>query len=396
MQSKKFYPHAKEAIVADNKFIDMQATRISLPTYDTHMQCLPKPFWKGHEDAIACYNKVWKLAFKNLRNPQKESGFVSPFISTAFNGFLFMWDSCFILMFTRYGKSAFNFQRTLDNFYSMQHEDGFICREINEVTCEERFERHDPVSTGPNIMGWCEWEYFKNYGDKERLKKIFPALLAYHRWMRNYRSWQDGSYWSSGWGCGMDNQPRCHEGYSHDFHHGFMSWIDATAQALLSAKCLLAMREHVSGKYELEDIHKEIILLTDYLNEKMWNDKLGIYTDRFRDGTLSDVVTIGGFWPILAGAANDEKVERMLQLLEDPSHFNRPHRVPTLSASNPEYDGEKGDYWKGSVWAPTNYMVLRGLRSLKNRNADRLACEIGRNHINNITEVFNKTGNALN
>jgi hypothetical protein len=36
-----------------------------------------------------------------------------------------MWDSAFILLFARYGSRAFDFQRTLDNFYAKQHPDGY-------------------------------------------------------------------------------------------------------------------------------------------------------------------------------------------------------------------------------------------------------------------------------
>jgi hypothetical protein len=81
---------------------------------------------------------------------------VSNFIDTAFNNCLFMWDSAFILLFARYrthththtartarteyafvlmnavaspagryGSRAFDFQRTLDNFYAKQHPDGY-------------------------------------------------------------------------------------------------------------------------------------------------------------------------------------------------------------------------------------------------------------------------------
>ena len=40
----------------------------------------------------------------------------------------------------------------------------------------------------------------KSFGDKERLAKVFPCLMAYHEWMRENRTWRDGTYWSSGWG----------------------------------------------------------------------------------------------------------------------------------------------------------------------------------------------------
>ncbi|MFZ4569919.1 MAG: trehalase family glycosidase [Bacteroidales bacterium] len=48
-----------------------------------------------------------------------------------------------------------------------------------------------------------------------------------------------------------------------------------------------------------------------------------------------------------------------------------------------------GGYWRGSVWAPTNYMVLRGLT---NYHRDSPAYEIALNHLNNVVEVFNRTG----
>ncbi|MBN2712665.1 MAG: glycoside hydrolase, partial [Planctomycetes bacterium] len=316
MSDGTIYPHVEQEIFKDNPFPGREMRAVTLPDFDKFYNQLPQPYWAGHDDALACYRKTWEIAYRNILSPKAGTGFVSPFIDTAFNGDLFMWDSSFILMFARYGKSAFDFQGTLDNFYAKQHNDGFISRQLNEETGAERFERHDPSSTGPNVMPWCEWEYYLNFGDKERLTNIFPALFAYHRWMRSYRSWPDGSYWSSGWGCGMDNQPRCPEDCNHSFHHGFMSWVDATAQALISAQYLLKMGKEIAAAYDLSDLDKEVKALTGYLNEKMWNEELGIYTDRFRDGSLSNVITVAGFWPILAGVVDEYRLGRMMDLLD--------------------------------------------------------------------------------
>jgi len=119
-------------------------------------------------------------------------------------------------MFGKYADRIFHFQGTLDNFYSHQHKDGFICREIVEATGEDCFLRHNPSATGPDVMAWCEWEYFLNFGDRDRLEKVFPPLMAYHRWMAENHTWPDGTYFSTGWGCGMDNMPRqIHGNYIH-------------------------------------------------------------------------------------------------------------------------------------------------------------------------------------
>lgn len=240
-------PYVEDRYAEKNEFISMQPDMSALPDFEKEKGKLPEPVWAGHDDEIAAYYKAWEIAFRNLGKPTKESGFVSPYIDAAFNGHIFMWDSCFMLMFGKYGDSVHCFQKTLDNFYCKQHKDGFICREINELDGVDRFYRHDPTSTGPEIMAWCEWQYYKNYGDKERLKKVYYPLLSFHHWLKNYHRWKDGSYWSSGWGCGMDNLPRCDLSLIPDsedwmletFHHSYMSWIDATLQAAMSCEYLI-------------------------------------------------------------------------------------------------------------------------------------------------------------
>ena len=101
-------------------------------------------------------------------------------------------------------------------------EDGvitYIGKEARQADREIRadgsdcFERYDPVSTGPNLLPWAELQYYRQFGDIDRLHRVFPALVAYAQWWKLNRTWKDGTYWSSGWGTGMDNMPRVPEGY---------------------------------------------------------------------------------------------------------------------------------------------------------------------------------------
>ena len=99
---------------------------------------------------------------------------------------------CFYHHVCRYGQRFFPFQATLNNFYSKQHPDGFICREIR-VDGSDCFSRYDPTSTGPNILPWSEWLYFTQYGDEARLNKVFPVLAAYYKWLKLNRTWRNGT-----------------------------------------------------------------------------------------------------------------------------------------------------------------------------------------------------------
>ncbi len=385
-----YYPtYVPDPFAEANPFRTMTPEDAPLPTLDAVRDLLPTPTWDGHEQTIACYWKVWELAFSHLHRPAPGSGFVANYIDTAFNDCIFLWDSAFILLFARYGRRAFDFQRTLDNFYAKQHPDGFICREIGRAAGDDRFQRFDPGSTGPEVMPWNEWEYFLQSGDTARLAQVFPALVAYHRWMRMYHTWRDGSYWSSGWGCGMDNQPRMDESKYHvELQHGHLVWVDACMQAVFSARVILQIAAVLGREAEVPDMQAEIAKLGRFINDRLWRDADAFYYDMDGDDALTGVKTIGAYWALLAGLVPLERRERFIAHLRNPAEFDRTHRIPTLSADHPAYKDD-GRYWRGGVWAPTNYMVLRGLTA---NGQDALAHEIAINHIENVTEVFGSTG----
>lgn len=389
----RLFLHNGNLFYAENKFVERNTylgcppNTERTPDYAEHKHLLPLPVWEGHEDTVRCYEHVCERAFENFKTPVVESGLISPFIDTAFNGNLFMWDSAFNVMYGRYFSHVANFQTTLDNFYARQHADGFICRELSETEAGDRFSRDDPGSTGPNILPLAEWQYYLGTGDKERLSRVFDPLCGFYKWFMDNRSWQDGSYFSCGLACGMDNQPRQAEGYDPMVSHGFMSWIDTSAQQYLSAELLLKMAAELGREKDVAWLAEDADRLYKIINEKMWSERDGFYYDTRRDGSHSGVKTIGAYWTLLAGLVPEERVSRFVAHLDEESEFKRAHRIPALSADNPHYD-VTGGYFCGGVWPQTNYMVLLGLE--KYGYAD-LAYEIACNHVDNVTKVFNKT-----
>ena len=382
--TERYDTHVANAWVRENQFISLPPDQTELPSYSQSREVLPEPIWPDHAAAIACYWRAWELAFGNLKQPDSGNGFCSNYCDTAFNGNLFMWDSSFITCFGVYGRRAFNFQGTLDNFYRKQHADGYICREISEADGQDCFHRFDPCSTGPNVLAWAEWNYFLKTGDRQRLERVFPALVAYHKWLRTYRTWPDGSYWSTGWGTGMDNLPRVTGGDHLYWGHGHMTWVDATFQAILSAKVLIRIAGLLGRPAEVQDLRDEVERLAEYSNSYLWNRQSGFYFDRFPSGELSAVKHIGAYWALLAGCTPPDHIPALVAHLENPAEFNRAHRIPALSADDPKYSGT-GDYWCGGVWAPTNYMVLKGLDEI---GWGDLAHQIAKNHLDNVVRVF--------
>ena len=380
-------PYVNNPLVEENVYRTMPPNEDPLPSFEDARDKLPQPFWLGNETAIDCYWRSWELGFSHLLSPTPDNGFVSPYLDTAFNGHLFLWDSAFAMQFGMYGSRAFHFQGTLDNLYCKQHPDGFICREIDEADGQDAFERFDPSSTGPNVLPWAEWNYFLRFGDRERLARVFPVLLAYTQWFRMHRTWLDGTYWSSGWGCGMDNMPRVEPGYDPCFSHGRMRWLDASIQAIFAAALLGRMARVLGRENSVNGLRQEAEQLKEQINASMWDENSAFYYDQFASGKLSSVRHIGAYWALLAGIVPRDRLDSFIAHLDDPAEFNRHHRIPTLAHSHPDYD-PNGGYWRGGVWAPTNYMVLKGLRSC---GFGSLAHLIARNHLDNVVSVYEDT-----
>ena len=188
----------------------------------------------------------------------------------------------------------------------------------------------------------------------------------------------------------MDNMPRFASNYNVAFSHGHMVWVDACIQQVLSAKILVKIAE-IIGRENDESIallKEEVANLTEVINEKLWHEDDAFYYDLWKNGELNKVKSVGAYWALLADIIPPERLERFVAHLDNENEFKRPCRVPSLSADSPDYS-ELGRYWKGSVWAPTNYMVLKGLE--KNGYFD-LAYDIARNCLENVVTVFQNDG----
>lgn len=68
---------------------------------------------------------------------------------------------------------------------------------------------------------------------------------------------------------------------------------------------------------------------------------------------------VTGFWPLWTGLVPSDRVAACARHLLDPRSFWRHHPVPSLAADSPAYCAG-GDYWRGSVWAPTNAATAWG------------------------------------
>lgn len=124
------------------------------------------------------------------------------------------------------------------------------------------------------------------------------------------------------------------------------------------------------------------------INKWMWDEGQGLYFDVDTEGNKTKWVTVATFWPMLAGVSDAEQSRKLVENMLDPEMFWRQVPLPTL-AYNQELYNPTGCYWRGGVWAPTNYMAVQAL----NRNGyEKEATELASRFLNAILEVYRQTG----
>ncbi len=339
---------------------------------------LPKPIFPSRADYIKLYYAAWEMAWQKISRGTSANGFVKEYMDEGFNEMIYQWDTCFMLAFAVYGRNIFPVMQSLDNFYGKQREDGYIQRVYSEQT---GLQAGDPTENEPMInpplFAWIELRYAVISGDTTRLPRVLPILIKYFDWIE--KNTQSDSirnlYYNSPLGSGMDNTPRPF------VERG--GWIDATAQHALAAKCISEIAKIVKDSRTEKYFESKSRQIFFTLQKYNWNKNKNFFFDVSSGGVQNSVQHIGAFWTLHLDSYFPGRFE-FINHLRNPKEFWRPHVVPTLSADDPNYN-PRGHYWRGSVWAPTNFMVVKGLEYQQQFS---LADSIAENHLQNMTKIF--------
>jgi len=337
---------------------------------------LPRPYVDGHPDWTEMHDLAWRIAFKNIFHRE---GTPAPWYMH--EGMaprqIWQWDSCLMALFCRYLPDIYPGVESLDNFYGYQAEDGYISMSYLVPEGAEAY----GCRVNPPLFAWAEWLHYETTGRAERLARVLPLLVRYFDWIKEHRTRPNGAYWYTSPGAGgMDNSPRQS---NTEWDGGMMGWVDLTAQQALSARYLTSIASLLGEDDTAARFEEEFELLRTLLNDEFWCMRSGFYHDIFSDGGWLSTMTLASYWPVLAGVCDPPRAQCMADHLLNPREFNRPHRVPSLSAADPNYMDD-GQYWRGGVWPPTNYMVCC---AMKENGFAGLALEIATNHLEMIART---------
>ncbi len=337
------------------------------------LSALPAPVLEGKPEWLALYDFAWRTAARHIRHSRGRDHMDAAWSPT--KNYQWVWDTCFMTLYCRYGNGQFPGIQSLDNFYDLQREDGYISMTYDLTTGEEPW----PNRINPPLFAWAEWEYARTTGDLSRLPRVTPAierLMAWidanrrtqpHRRLKSTDNAEAGRgesannyqlyYFKDGGSSGMDDSPRSPRVEEAGQH---MAWIDLSAQMALSFRMLGKMHRAMGNAEAASRWEARAAETGALINEELWCSRTRFYHDRMIPRNFNASKTAAGFWPILAGVCGSERLNALVHHLLDPREFNRDVPVPSLAADDCNYD-PRGTYWVGGVWPPTNYMITRGL-----------------------------------
>ncbi|MBN2651078.1 MAG: hypothetical protein JXR63_01745 [Spirochaetales bacterium] len=323
---------------------------------------LPQPVYDANPGYVDLYWEAWESAWRHVKFD--DGAIRSPFMDEAcWDGTLWIWDSCFMTLFTKYANRDFPGIENLDNLYGVFYEGAQASQRIH-------------IPDNPPLFAWVEWEHFKKSGDLARVRQLLlekKYLQRHYEFIKNARTgdrfegvdepirlnWGKlGSSWTGG-ASGMDNTPRG----QHSGGYSSIYWIDIISQQALSAlyisRLFDAIEQPEPSKFYMQEYEK----LKKLINNYYWDSEDGFYYDiqKKKPYAKDKTMTPASFWAMLAEIPTPEQAEQMAQKVKNPDQLGGFVNFPTVARDDPSFHHATGDYWLGGVWLPTTYMSIKAL-----------------------------------
>lgn len=243
----------------------------------------------------------------------------------------------------------------------------------------------------PPVGAFCVLKHYLRFGDPAVLEHAFPYLERWSAWWTAPKagkprrdgnanglcewgsdvglvrpspaSWENGTtgHQRAAWESGEDDLPNWDDGGWNDATETMeLDAVDLNSFLALDHECLATIARRL-GLADRAAFHQErATAVRTAMNDVLWDDGRGLYLDRHWDGRRSARLAAANFLPLIAGVPSPAQAERMLATLLDPARLWGPYVVPTISRDDPAFKDQQ--YWRGTIWPPTNYLLYQGLR----------------------------------
>lgn len=240
----------------------------------------------------------------------------------------------------------------------------------------------------PPFASLIAWEIARTADVPWLLRDAFPVLLSWNRWWWRVRrngdllspgstvfeptfpSPQDipriGQHFGATCETGADDHPVFAD-VPFDEQAGLLGAHDVglNSEYALDCEMLARIADELGETAVAEEVRERWGIVAGAIRERLWDEASGIFRSRFTErGDETDAFTAHlsamNFFPMFAGLADDDQVERMVaSFLRDPERFGGTWVVPSSPRDDPRTIRQA--YWNGRAWPPLNFLIYLGL-----------------------------------
>lgn len=225
-------------------------------------------------------------------------------------------------------------------------------------------------------------ELLNRTNDKESLNYLYPKMKRYYEFLRGREGtstcgkFGNGllttyDYWYSH--CGMDDYPAQMAMIERKEEAKTCPCL-STAQIIMCGKILKMVATYLEKNEDVKEYDADINVSTKALNELTWDDEAGYYsyTQYDGEGNVTNFLRtengenlnkgIDGIYPLVAGAVDENKKERVLSHIKSPNELWSRAGISAvdMSASYFKNDG----YWNGNVWMAHQWYIWKTMLDL--------------------------------
>jgi hypothetical protein len=352
-----------------------------------------------------------------------------------------LWDSCFHAIVLAHLKPE-NAAREIESLLEAQWEDGRVPHiafapgvpidRYRPNKNDWKTGRDSSGITQPPIIATAAKTVFQRTGDLEFLARVYPKIVAFHRWLRETRDPRESGLVGivHPWESGMDNSPLwdgLRDAYletlkaepsipprvdtrtvpssqrptDDDYRHYWglieefqaVDWDGAemakkspffVADVLFNSLWAKANEDlaqiawRLGEKGDSSEYRFQTNKSRKAIRDRLWSAKHRFFLSLdLKTGRAIEVKSAGGFAPLYAQAANPAMTDALVDHLCDPREFKGESGTPSVSLAERTFDPEC--YWRGPVWMNIQWLIVHGLiKSGRFLNAADLAARARR------------------
>ncbi|MCL2461331.1 MAG: hypothetical protein FWF44_01585 [Defluviitaleaceae bacterium] len=235
----------------------------------------------------------------------------------------------------------------------------------------------------PQVGALCVWKLYVQFGDKWFVEECFDRLLAWNRWRFANRDCNGdgllelasvpyyahpeeyiGTKQAAMFESGIDNSPMWDRAVFNEERHCLeLSYVGLNALMVVDCQFLAKMAALLGREDEKRELLQKAADLSEKIDRELWDEETGGYLNKHWSGEFDPCLSLTHFYTITAGIPDEERTKKLLGRLTDEKEFGGEYVIPNVARSDPAFPEQ--EYWRGRIWAPTNFLVAEGLMRIK-------------------------------